>query len=51
MRKSTWAVLALTLHIELFTQAHYRASIATETDICELWRDRHRIECSCVAFD
>jgi hypothetical protein len=24
--KSTWAVLALTLHIELFTQAHYRAS-------------------------
>ena len=23
--KSTWAVLALTCHIELFTQAHYRA--------------------------
>jgi hypothetical protein len=22
--KSTWAVLALTLHIELFTQLHYR---------------------------
>lgn len=37
--KSTWAVLALTLHIELFTQAHYRASIAPEADICELWRD------------
>ena len=37
--KSTWAVLALTLHIELFTQAHYRASIAAEADICELWRD------------
>ncbi len=37
--KSTWAVLALTLHIELFTQAHYRASIAAEVDICELWRD------------
>ena len=25
--KSTWAVLALTLHIELFTQLHYRQSI------------------------
>jgi hypothetical protein len=37
--KSTWAVLALTLHIELFTQAHYRASIAPQADICELWRD------------
>jgi hypothetical protein len=37
--KSTWAVLALTLHIELFTQAHFRASIAAEADICELWRD------------
>ncbi len=37
--KSTWAVLALTLHIVLFTQAHYRASIAAEADICELWRD------------
>jgi hypothetical protein len=39
LSKSTWAVLALTLHIELFTQAHYRASIAAEADICELWRD------------
>ena len=37
--KGTWAVLALTLHIELFTQAHYRASIGAEADICELWRD------------
>jgi hypothetical protein len=39
LSKSTWAVLALTLHIELFTQAHYRASIAAEASICELWRD------------
>ena len=39
LEKSSWAVLALTLHIELFTQAHYRASIAAEADICELWRD------------
>jgi hypothetical protein len=30
LSKSTWAVLALTCHIELFTQAHYRASIAKD---------------------
>ena len=35
----TWAVLALTLDIELFTQAHYRASILPEADICPLWKD------------
>ena len=30
---STWAVLALTLDIELFTQAHYRASIEPDADL------------------
>jgi hypothetical protein len=35
----TWAVLALTLDIELFTQAHYRASIAPDARICPLWKD------------
>ena len=30
--KSTWAVLALTLDIELFTQLHYRQSIEPDTD-------------------
>ena len=35
----TWSVLALTLHIELFTQAHYRASIQPEAQICPLWKD------------
>lgn len=40
--RSTWSVLALTLHIELFTQAHYRASIDCETDICPLWKDVFR---------
>ncbi|MCW5636120.1 MAG: hypothetical protein KIT17_22480 [Rubrivivax sp.] len=35
----TWAVLALTLDIELFTQAHYRASIEPAADICPLWKD------------
>ncbi|MBC7941037.1 MAG: hypothetical protein H7Z19_14995 [Chitinophagaceae bacterium] len=29
--KSTWAVLALTCHIELLTQAHYRASTTNAT--------------------
>lgn len=37
--KSTWAVLALTLDIELFTQAHYRASIEPQEQISELWKD------------
>ena len=36
---STWAVLALTLDIELFTQAHYRASIEHDPNLSELWKD------------
>jgi hypothetical protein len=37
--KSTWAVLALTCMIELFTQAHYRASIAPDGELSELYKD------------
>lgn len=37
--KSTWAVLALTLHIELFTQLHYRQSIEPDTGLYELFKD------------
>src|SRR6266446_5683764 len=37
--KSTWAVLALTLDIELFTQLHYRQSIDPDTDLSELFKD------------
>jgi hypothetical protein len=37
--KSTWAVLALTLHIELFTQLHYRQSIDPDTGLSELFKD------------
>jgi hypothetical protein len=37
--KSTWAVLGLTCHIELFTQLHYRASIEPAADIDPLWKD------------
>jgi hypothetical protein len=36
---STWAVLGLTLDIELFTQLHYRESIQPDNDLSELWKD------------
>ena len=39
LSKSTWAVLALTCHIELFTQAHYRQSIEPDGELSELWKD------------
>jgi hypothetical protein len=37
--KSTWAVLGLTCHIELFTQAHYRQSIETDAELSPLFKD------------
>jgi len=37
--KSSWAVLALTLDIELFTQLHYRQSIEPDANLSELFRD------------
>ncbi|WP_242521796.1 hypothetical protein [Motiliproteus sp. SC1-56] len=37
--KSSWAVLALTLCIELFTQVHYRESIHKDPALSELWKD------------
>jgi hypothetical protein len=39
LAKCTWAVLALTCHIELFTQAHYRQSIEPDAELSELWKD------------
>jgi hypothetical protein len=39
LEKSTWAVLALTCHIELFTQAHYRRSIEPDAELSELFKD------------
>jgi hypothetical protein len=39
LNKRSWAVLALTLHIELFTQIHYRESIHDDADLSELYRD------------
>src|SRR5258707_1958516 len=37
--KSTWAVLGLTLDIELFTQLHYRQSIDPDPKLCDLFKD------------
>jgi hypothetical protein len=39
LTKSTWAVLALTLHIELFTQLHYRQSIEPDESLSPLFKD------------
>jgi hypothetical protein len=36
---SSWAVLALTCHIELFTQVHYRMSIEPDRDLSALYKD------------
>ena len=36
---STWAVLALTCHIELFVQSHYAESIHKDANLCPLFKD------------
>jgi hypothetical protein len=36
---STWSVLALTCHIELFVQAHYAESIEPGAELCPLFKD------------
>jgi hypothetical protein len=39
LKNSTWAVLGLILEIELFTQEHYKQSIAADQDVSELYKD------------
>jgi hypothetical protein len=39
LAKSTWAVLALTCHIELFSLAHYKQSIEPDAQLSPLWKD------------
>ena len=39
LSKSTWAVLALTCHIGVFTQVHYKKSIENADNLSELWKD------------
>ena len=36
---STWSVLALTCHIELFVQMHYAETIAPREELCPLFKD------------
>ena len=53
--KSTWAVLVLTLHIELFVQNHYRESIAPDDALSPLFKDvflfHWKDECQHVVLD
>lgn len=55
LSRSTWSVLALTCHIELFVQAHYDQSIAPRTEICPLFKDvffyHWKDECQHVMLD
>lgn len=39
LSKSTWAVMALTYHIEIFTQVHFKKSIEPDPDLSDLWKD------------
>jgi hypothetical protein len=39
LSKSTWAVLALICHIELFVLAHFRQAIEPDPQLSELWKD------------
>jgi hypothetical protein len=45
LAKSTWAVLALTCHIELFVLAHYHQSIEADGNLSELWKDVFLYHC------
>ncbi len=37
--KSTWSVLALTCHIELFVLQHFRHAIEPDAELSDLWKD------------
>jgi hypothetical protein len=39
LASSTWAVLALTCNIEIFTLAHYLEAIEPDAELSELWKD------------
>jgi hypothetical protein len=55
LSKSTWAVLALTCHIELFVQSHYEQSIDQDEALSPLFKDIFRFhwsdECQHVIVD
>jgi hypothetical protein len=37
--KSTWSVLALICHIEIFVLTHYRQAIQADDELSEVWKD------------
>ena len=39
LTKGDWAVMALTLDIEIFSQSHYRYSIEPDAELSALWKD------------
>ena len=39
LSKSTWAVLALICHIELFVLTHFRQAIEPDAELSDLWKD------------
>ena len=53
--QGNWAVLALTCHIELFTQSHYQQSIEPEANVSPLFKDvfmyHWREECQHAMLD
>jgi len=55
LSKSTWSVLLLTLHIELFVQNHYRESIGPDESLSDLFKDvflfHWKDECQHVVLD
>jgi hypothetical protein len=55
LSRSSWAVLALTCHVELFTQVHYRESIERDDELSDLYRDVFRFhwleECQHAVMD
>jgi hypothetical protein len=55
LASSTWSVLALTCHIELFVQSHYDKSIAPREELCPLFKDVFKYhwkdECQHVILD
>ena len=55
LAKCSWAVLALTCHVELFTQVHYRESIERDEELSDLYRDVFRYhwleECQHAVMD
>jgi hypothetical protein len=55
LSKHTWAVLALTCHIELFVQSHYEQSIDPDDSLSPLFKDIFRFhwrdECQHVVLD